>query len=148
MGANQMQKSQTRELKFLIEKARNHARRKYRSKRPLDTDDLAQIAVLSVVRQHQIIRLPLRYLYRAIHTAAIDTSIRYPEHYQDWAEKLRNGIERSRKDQIQELFASYLELHVLLSETVELYAPPDSAAGDHLSALGELAFAPGTRVVC
>jgi tetratricopeptide (TPR) repeat protein len=66
-----------------------------------------------------------------------------PERYQAWAEKLRSTIERSKSYQMHELIASYLELHELMSETVEIYRPPHSAVADHLSALGELAFALG-----
>lgn len=64
-------------LSWLIEKAQRYASINFRPIGPVDTDDLAQMAMIKFVRHQHHIRLPLTYLYRVINSVATDTTRHY-----------------------------------------------------------------------
>ena len=64
-------------LSSLITKAQRYARAYFRTIGPVDTDDLAQLAVLRFIRHQKHVRLPMSYLYRVIRSVAIDTARQY-----------------------------------------------------------------------
>lgn len=65
------------------------------------------------------------------------------ERYQSWAEKLSSAVKRSKSPHITEQLSAYVELHQLMSETLQLYRPPHTAVADHLMAFGDLTNAIG-----
>lgn len=64
-------------LSLLIKKAQRYARVYFKTIGPVDPDDLAQMAVIKLVRHQQHVRLPMSYLYRVIRSVAIDTARQY-----------------------------------------------------------------------